>query len=613
MDSFIRIVFLSAVALLSAACGGSGGASSSSSGSSSSNSNSSSTSSGAAVNPPASAPMPALAFTAIKTFRFDWTDVAGATHYKLLEDPDGASGYTQVGNDITSGTQTVDHVVPLYKRVNARYLLQACNSAGCTDSTPVEVGGNLTDGIGYFKASNTDAGDLFGWSVAISGDGNTLAVGARSEASNATGIGGDEADNNAYRGAVYVFVRNTADDSWAQQAYIKASNISIFSHAFGYSVSLSADGNTLAVGDRSEHSNATGVNGDQNNINLQSSGAVYVFTRENNNWSQQAYIKASNTGESDQFGHAVSLSGDGNTLAVSTFAEDSNATGIDGNGNNDDAENSGAVYLYTRSGIDWSFRHYIKASNADAGDWFGYAISLSADGDTLAVGAPGEDSNATGINGDESDNTLSFNGAGYLFVRNPGTGNWSQQAYIKTDRFYAGNFGRSIGLSGDGNTLAIGTPDDSSGRGAVFLFKRNDTDWSQQAYIRASNFESDDGFGINLALSADGSTLAVSAEEDSDAAGINGDQNNDDLTDAGAVYLFVNNAGDWSQQAYIKASNAGSGDSFGGTYNGRALLSLSGDGNTLAVGAPYEDSNAIGINGDQTDNSATEAGAVYLY
>jgi hypothetical protein len=138
-----------------------------------------------------------LSFQAIKTFHFTWTDVADATSYKLLENPDGISGFTQVGDDTPVGIQSFDHVVPLYARINAQYILQSCNAKGCRDSATVSVSGTLTSAVGYFKASNTDSLDAFGGSVSLSGDGNTLAVGALGEASAANGIGADQSDNSA--------------------------------------------------------------------------------------------------------------------------------------------------------------------------------------------------------------------------------------------------------------------------------------------------------------------------------------------------------------------------------------------------------------------------------
>lgn len=203
-----------------------------------------------------------------------------------------------------------------------------------------------------------------------------------------------------------------------EQAYIKASNTDSGDN-FGYPVAL--DGDTLAVGASLEDSNATGINGDQADESSVNSGAVYVFTRSGTIWTQQAYIKASNTGANDNFGYSIALSG--NTLAVSAWEEDSNAIGMNGNQANESSTDSGAVYVFTRSGTTWAQQAYIKASNSDFDDNFGQSVALS--GDTLAVSAYGEDSNATGVNGSQSDNSLAGSGAVYLFTRSGTT--WTQR------------------------------------------------------------------------------------------------------------------------------------------------------------------------------------------
>ncbi len=581
-------------------------------------------SSGRAATP--AEPSLSLEADSIKTFRFTWTGVSDTTEYRLLENPDGFSGYTQVAT-IAADAVSHDLVVFLPARVNASYILQACNNAGCADSIPVFVSGTLDQAIGYFKASNTDAGDQFGRSVALSADGSTLAVGAPFEASAATGIDGNQNDNSAAdAGAVYVFTRTTAG-FWSQQAYVKASNTDA-GDQFGWSVALSGDGTTLAVGAIGEASAAIGINGDQNDNSAARAGAVYVFARTTRaaGWSQQAYVKASNTDVDDQFGRSVALSGDGSTLAVGAWFEDSAATGINGDQNDNSAARAGAVYVFTRTAAGfWSQQAYVKASNTDAGDLFGGSVALSSDGSTLVVGASGEDSAATGIGGNQNDNSAANAGAVYLFTRTT-AGAWSQQAYVKASNTDANDqFGFSVALSADGTTLAVGAPLEASAAigingdqsdnsafaaGAVYVFNRTAAGvWSQQAYVKASNTDAVDIFGFPVALSGDGSTLAVGAiGEASAATGINGDQNDNSAFDAGAAYVFTRTATDvWSHQAYVKASNTDSGDEFGRSVD------LSADGSTLAVGAPLEASAAIGINGDQSDNSAARAGAVYLY
>jgi hypothetical protein len=392
-----------------------------------------------------------------------------------------------------------------------------------------------------------------------------------------------------------------------QEAYAKASNTR--SAAFGFSVALSGD--TLAVGSHAESSNATGIDGNQADTSLPNAGAVYVFTRSGATWSQQAYIKASNTRGDALFGSSVALSGD--TLAVGSYGESSNATGIDGNEADTSALSAGAVYVFTRSAKTWSQQAYVKASNTRPTAIFGRSIAL--EGDTLAVGSYQESSNATGIDGSQADTSLPNAGAVYVFTRSGTT--WSQQAYVKASntRFNAA-FGFSVALSGD--SLAVGSHGESSNAtgingdqantfagaaGACYLFTRSGATWSQQAYVKASNTRAGTYFGMSVALSGD--TLAVGAPfESSNATGINGNQADTSAAAAGAVYVFARSGTTWSQQAYIKASNARTNGYFG------TSVALSGD--SLAVGSHAESSSATGINGNQADTSVPGAGAVFV-
>ena len=408
----------------------------------------------------------------------------------------------------------------------------------------------------YLKASNTGANDWFSRSVALSDDGDTLAVGAQKEDSNATGVNSTQTDNSATdSGAVYVFTRTAG--TWNQQTYLKASNTDA-GDDFGIPVALSGD--TLVVGAALEDSNATGVNSTQTDNSATDSGAVYVFTRSGATWSQQAYLKASNTGTGDWFGYSVALSGD--TLAVGALQEDSNATGVSttapttaGSG----ATESGAVYVFTRSGATWSQSAYLKASNTGAGDWFGHSVALSGDGDTLAVGALREDSNVTGVS-----------------TTAPTT-------------------------AGSGATES----------GAVYVFTRDGGTWSQSAYLKASNTGAGDWFSHTVALSGDGDTLVVGAiKEDSNATGVSTTAPTtagSGATESGAVYVFTRSGATWSQSAYLKASNTGAGDWFS--------RSIALSGNRLAVGVSLEDSNATGVSTTApttAGSGASDSGAVYV-
>ena len=571
----------------------------------------------------------------IKQLNFSWTELPGATHYRLLENPDGHSGFTQVGADIPAGTLSVslDISVHMFDFVNALFIVEGCDVSGCTSSSEVSVMNDMLATIGYFKASNNDESDHFGGAIALSADGTTMAVGVADEQSIATGINGDQSDNSAgSSGAVYVFRYDGM--AWFQQAYVKASNTDA-ADSFGKGIALSADGNTLVVGAHVEDSNATGINGDQDDNSAGGSGAAYVFRYDGTDWFQQAYIKASNSEAGDNLGAPIALSADGNTLAVGANSEDSNATGINGDQTDNSADFSGAAYVFRFNGTNWAQTAYIKASNTEAFDAFGESIALSADGATLVVGAIGESSNATGINGNQTDNSAEGSGAVYVF-RFDGT-NWAQTAYIKASNTEAfdgfGGFLRRFALSGDGNTLAVGANgEDSSatgingdqndnsaeGSGAVYVFRYDGTDWFQQAYVKASNTESGDGFGEHVALSTDATVLAASAREPSCAAGVGGDQNDNSCSQAGAVYVFRFDGTDWAQTAYVKASNAEGGTIAGACFGicGDAFgesIALSADGTTLAVGADGEQSSATGISGDQSDNSADFAGAAYVY
>jgi hypothetical protein len=477
-----------------------------------------------------------------------------------------------------------------------------------TSPSPALDGPSIDDIVqqAYLKASNTGVGDFFGLSVSVSGE--TVVIGALSEDSNATGVNGDQSNNGAEdSGAAYVFVRSGA--GWIQQAYLKASNTDKLDW-FGASVSLSGD--TLVVGAYREASNSPGVNGDQSNNSAWGAGAAYVFVRTGTTWSQEAYLKASNPQALDLFGLSVSVSGD--TVLVGAHGEASDATGVNGDQSNNNAELSGAAYVFVRNGTSWSQQAYLKASNTGAHDFFGDSVSVS--GDTAVVGAPEEDSNATGVNGDQNDNHAGDSGAAYVFVRSGM--DWSQQAYLKASNTDLGDgFGAAVSVSGDTVLVgAYGEGSDATGvngdqrnenadySGAVYAFTRNGATWTQQAYLKASNTGGGDVFGTSVAVS--GNTAVVGAvQEDSNAIGVNGDQTINHASQAGAAYVFVRSGTSWSQLAYLKASNTGANDEFG--------VSAAVSGDTVAVGAYLEDSDATGVNGDQSNNNASVAGAAYVF
>lgn len=307
------------------------------------------------------------------------------------------------------------------------------------------------------------------------------------------------------------------------------------------------------------------------------------------------YVKASNTGSDDQFGAAIAA--DGRYLAIGAPNEDSNSTGVDQAQNNDASPNSGAVYVFRRTGLIWTFDAYLKGSLNASGDHFGASVAILDEGNAavLAVGAPGDDVGVPDT------------GAVYVF-RRAGSG-WVQEQRIRPPAPSGGEeLGASVALS-RGGLLVVGAPSNdvtAARSGAVYVFRIIGASWIFERQIKATNVGAQDRFGTRVAVSGNappGSLIAVSAPfEDSAGTGVSsGLEGNDGAPDSGAVYLFRRDATDWTSEAYIKASNTDAGDHFG---SGLGL-----DDTLLAVGAEAERSSST----DQTDNGQMGAGAVYAF
>lgn len=503
-------------------------------------------------------------------------------------------------------------------------------SAGAND--PAFLKKNFSP-VTYLKASNPKADAKLGFGSALTGrtlilsrDGNTLAVSAPEENSGAKGVNGNQKDESAGgAGAVYIFTRGGAGRPWTQEAYLKASNPDAYD-SFGFALAMSANGNTLAVTATREDSNARGINGNQNDNSAEDSGAVYVFTRTGGKWSQQAYVKSSNSDAGDQFGWSVTLSDDGNLMVVGAPTEQSNARGVNGNQADNSSANAGAAYVFTRSGAAWTQQAYLKGAQTDPGDLFGFAVDVSSDGGTMAVSAYDEDGGIAGVNGNEADNSKGGSGCVYVFVRDGAT--WKQTTYLKESNLDHPQdaFGSALALSGDGRTLAIDAPDEDglvggingqqySGKenqdtsnGAIYVFVNSNGTWSQQAYIKSSNPHENDLFGIRLAISTNGNVLVASSMlQAGGGRGVNANQQDFSAGESGAAYVFTRTGTNWTQRAYLKSPNSDAYDQFG------SGVALSGDGNTLAIAAWGEDGGSAGIGGNMNDNSVRASGAVYVY
>ncbi len=544
-----------------------------------------------------------------KVLNFNWAPIQGATYYKLFEDADGSSTgvtYQQVGPDITSTSTLLEIAVHTQDWNNAQYRLQACNlGGGCSaDSSPVSASLlAAVNTIGYFKASNPTTSAQFGYSVSVSGDGNTMAVGAPLADGMSTGSG-----------VVYIFTQDSNSLTWSQQSLpINGSNDT--GDQFGFSVALSDDGNTLVVGAHFEDSNATSVcysNCGTDNSAL-SAGAAYIFTRSSGVWIQSAYLKGSNNEAGDRFGSAVTISGDGLRIAVAAPLEDSNASGVSGTiptlPDNDSASSSGAVHIFIKSLMDgsWSQEAYVKAFSPGGmpSDDFGSGLSLDKTGTILVVGGSSVDVAP-----------FTNNGAAYTYKRSGGT--WTIQSKLMSASAGAATsdqFGYSVAISDDGSTLAVGmnsTTGTATGNVSIFT----GIDFLTSTSVVASNAQAEDRFGIAIALNDNGTLLAVGAtREDGSGTGID-PASNEGATNAGAAYIFTNNSGAWSQSRYLKASNTGASDNFGGSVSLSNQPSPFGTDyklSTLIVGASSEDGSNSGINPPFNDISNGNFGAVYPY
>ena len=337
-------------------------------------------------------------------------------------------------------------------------------------------GRNGTNWIEQFKLTTRDAAAAARFGCAVSIFGETIVIGA-----NQSAVSGLE-----YAGAAYVFVRDGTN--WIEQAKLTASRPAEFD-LFGSAVSLS--GQTLVVG--ASQATASGK---------EFAGAAYVFERRGTNWIEQAQLTASDAATDDGFGVAVSLAED--TAVVGAFVADWSGR-ID----------AGAAYVFARKGTNWIEQAKLTASRGTESDRFGSSVAIS--GETVVVGANRADLS------EESDS-----GASYIYVRNGST--WIEQARLTTgDGLSSDWLGTSVAISDD--TVVIGAfradlqrkPDS----GGAYVFRRQGTEWREEAKLLASDPATNDRLGSAVSIS--GATVLAGAW----GADLGG------KPDAGAAYVFA--------------------------------------------------------------------------
>ena len=373
-------------------------------------------------------------------------------------------------------------------------------------------------------------GDEFGISVAV--DGDTAVIGAYQD--DHTAADGNTTGN---AGSAYVFTK--VSGVWRQVAKLTASDGDT-SDEFGYSVAV--NGETVVVGAHlDDHTDGDGDTDDDE-------GAAYVFTKPPSGWAdmtQTAKLTAFGAAAGDEFGISVVV--DGDTILVGAHQNDSN---------------DGAAYVFTEPFTGWadsSETAKLIASDAATGDEFG--ISVTIDGDAIAVGAYLDDDNG------------SQSGSAYVFTKVSGV--WSQKAkLIASDGAADDQFGISVAVNGD--TVVVGArQDDDNGNqsGSAYVFTKPSSGWSNSngtAKLTASDAAMGDRFGISVVVHDD--TIVVGAHQD--------DYNDDDGDtddDEGSAYVFTRDAEGWTQVGKLTASDAAPGDEFG--------ISVAVHGSTVVVGA----------------------------
>jgi len=547
----------------------------------------------------------------IKRLSIVWTDVEGATSYRVMGNPDGISGFTQIGSDIQPGVEYVTiSNVPLTERLNAEYMVESCNDVGCTASDTVFTDETLDQAIGYVKAPNTDSDHEFGGTFKVSGDGQTMVVGLYNDESVATGINGDSADRSgADIGAVIVYRK--INDQWEYEAYLKSPVPASDAEEFGQAVAVSDDGDTIAVGVPREQSLTT----DPTDNTGFDPGAVHVFERLETGWEQTDYIKAEIIKNAAEFGTDVALSGDGNYLAISAIGDNSNSATINSGESDTSMPGAGSVHVYKKVLFgDFEREAYLKPSDVGTAYSFGTQIDLSFDGSVLVANSPGSDS---------SDGSVTDVGGVFVFKRSAST--WTEDAYLRDPTGVSSdNFGEKLSLSADGTRLAISNPRDSSSSagiggdetdtsmsnaGSVYVYEDDGSAWAKIAFIKSEVPTAQNQFGKAIEMSADGSRLLVGETANGvDATGLRASPfDSTGKLSSGAVFDYSETGGVWSYDRFFKAPNAENGDFFG------SAISMPDDESLVAVSAWLEDGDGTLFDGQQSDNDNPRSGAIYFY
>lgn len=438
------------------------------------------------------------------------------------------SSYNDTVNKLAISTTALTAGTTYYVRARFRDSANALGSWSKTVSMKTRTVYKIDKLLAKTVAADRVSGDNFGASVAVSGDGKRMVVGAMQAASGAT----------AAAGAAYVYTRS--GQSWVFETKLAPADL-IAGSRFGYTVALNFDGSRLAVATaRQVPSNVEGF--------------VYVFLRSNGAWVQETKLVPLNLAVGDAFGCSLSMSNDGSHLAVGTFGSD-----IGGRVNN------GCVHIYKRSGITWSLEVQLAAADSVANDRFGASVALSSDATRIAVGAPGVTFGG-----------VTASGAVYVFTRAGST--WTQEVkLVSAARQASDELGTSVSISADSSRVAAGAvgvqPAVSANSPFAIVFARTNSTWSQEVKLQASDRVTGDNLGSSISMNADGTRVIIAART-ADVQGV---------VDAGSAYVFSRNLTSWTEDSKLSAADKSSSAFFGHS------VCLSADASIAVIGALQDD------------------------
>jgi hypothetical protein len=511
----------------------------------------------------------------LKEITFDWDPVPGAYTYWLLAKNTAWAPFTTVGDRIPgSRTRAAVFVAAhLYDWDATRYAVEACNAAGCTRSATIDPRPFMLDSIGYFKASNTEpvtlpgGSDNFGIVLAMSSDGSTLVVNAQGESSSASGVNGDQSNNDSpFSGALYVFRRDGRQ--WRQEAYLK-DLVNASQVTFGRAVAISGDGSWIAASGSRET-----VDG------MAWAGRVYLFHRgTDGTWTRQSILTRPQVRQNHGFGVTLDISEDGTLLKVGGAVSPMDEF---------EAPDS-EIHFFEREGTSWRHSETMPAF------FPAYECSnsrLSGDGLTLIAVCV----NVNGIG------TPAFR---MVTLKRTG-GAWVQVH----DLAMADNLGfQPVALDHHATRMALIEGRDRASN--VVLHRWDGSAWVREIALPppATQAQEATAWGRTVKFSRNGKMVAIS-DFQSRIAGAGVMKTYTRGTSPQGAVLFYEREWDrapWRLRSVLKAPNPEHEDGFG------VSVDMSGNGKYLAVGALWEDSNARGIDGDRNNNASEQSGAVYLY